>query len=66
MRQLSELEDEIQASRRIYNSNVQSYNTSIQQFPGSIIANQGGFTAREFFEIEDSTERTTPEVSFSN
>jgi LemA protein len=66
MRQLSELEDEIQASRRIYNSNVQSYNTSIQQFPGSIIANQGGFTAREFFEIEDAGERTTPEVSFSN
>ena len=40
-RQLSELEDEIQASRRIYNSNVQQYNTRIQQFPGSIIANQG-------------------------
>src|SRR4051794_30359278 len=34
MNQLSELEDEIQASRRIYNSNVQSYNTDIQQFPG--------------------------------
>jgi LemA protein len=66
MRQLSELEDEIQASRRIYNSNVQSYNTSIQQFPGSIIANQGGFTGREFFEIEDAGERSTPEVSFSN
>src|SRR3954447_11733001 len=65
-RNLSELEDEIQASRRIYNSNVQSYNTSIQQFPGSIIANQGGFTGREFFEIEDAGERTTPEVSFSN
>ena len=53
-RNLSELEDEIQASRRIYNSNVQSYNTSIQQFPGSIIANQGGFTKREYFEIEDA------------
>ena len=53
-RNLSELEDEIQASRRIYNSNVQSYNTDIQQFPGSIIANQGGFTAREYFEIEDA------------
>jgi LemA protein len=65
MRQLSELEDEIQASRRIYNSNVQSYNTKIQQFPGSIVANQGGFTAREFFEIEDASDRATPEVSFS-
>ena len=52
-RNLSELEDEIQASRRIYNSNVQSYNTDIEQFPGSIIANQGNFTKREFFEIED-------------
>ncbi|HEX6601441.1 MAG TPA: LemA family protein [Solirubrobacterales bacterium] len=64
-RNLSELEDEIQASRRIYNSNVQSYNTDIQQFPGSIIANQGGFTAREFFEIEDASERNAPQVSFN-
>ncbi len=63
-RNLSELEDEIQASRRIYNSNVQSYNTDIQQFPGSIIANQGGFTAREYFEIEDASERSAPQVSF--
>ena len=64
-RNLSELEDEIQASRRIYNSNVQSYNTDIEQFPGSIIANQGGFTAREFFEIEDAAEREPVSVSFS-
>jgi len=63
-RNLSELEDEIQASRRIYNSNAQSYNTDIEQFPGSIIANQGGFTAREFFEIEDAAERNAPQVSF--
>ena len=64
-RNLSELEDEIQASRRIYNSNVQSYNTDIQQFPGSIIANQGGFTAKPFFEIGDASEREAPQVSFS-
>ncbi|HVO54801.1 MAG TPA: LemA family protein [Solirubrobacterales bacterium] len=63
-RNLSELEDEIQASRRIYNSNVQSYNTDIQQFPGSIIANQGNFTAREYFEIEDKAEREPVSVSF--
>ena len=64
-RQLSELEDEIQASRRIYNSNVQSYNTKIQQFPMSIVANQGGFTDREFFEITDAADREVPQVSFS-
>ena len=63
-RNLSELEDEIQASRRIYNSNVQSYNTKIQVFPNSIIANQGSFTAREFFEIEDASEREPVAVSF--
>jgi len=43
---------------------VQSYNTDIQQFPGSIVANQGGFTAREFFEI-DAAEREPVSVSFS-
>jgi len=63
-RNLSELEDEIQASRRIYNSNVQSYNTKIQQFPASIVANQGDFQAKEFFEITDAAERETPNVSF--
>ena len=61
---LNEIEDEIQASRRIYNSNVQSYNTKIQIFPNSIVANQGGFTAREFFEIETAAEREPVEVTF--
>src|SRR5215216_4329426 len=64
-RQLSELEDEIQASRRIYNSNVQDYNTKIQQFPMSIIAKQGGFTDKPFFEITDAAEREAPQVSFN-
>jgi len=63
-RNLNEIEDEIQASRRIYNSNVQAYNTKIQIFPNSIVANQGGFTDREFFEIEDAGDRETPEVKF--
>jgi LemA protein len=63
-RNLSELEDEIQASRRIYNSNVQAYNTKIQVFPNSVIANQGDFTSRQFFEIEDASEREPVAVSF--
>ncbi|MGH2952194.1 MAG: LemA family protein [Solirubrobacterales bacterium] len=64
-RNLSELEDEVQASRRTYNSDVQSYITRMQVFPNSIVANRGGLTEREFFEIEDAAERATPEVSFS-
>lgn len=63
-RNLAELEDEIQASRRIYNSNVQSFNTKIQVFPNSIVANQAGFTSREFFEIGDASQRQAPTVSF--
>jgi LemA protein len=65
-RNLSQLEDEIQASRRIYNSNVQSYNTDIQQFPGSVIANQGNFTSREYFEIEIAAEREPVSVNFDD
>ena len=64
-RNLSELEDEIQASRRIYNSNVQAYNTKIQIFPNSIVASSGGFTEREFFEITDAAEREPVQVSFN-
>lgn len=63
--ELTETEDEIQASRRIYNSNVQSYNTKIQVFPNSMIANSAGFTPREFFEITDAAEREPVQVSFS-
>jgi LemA protein len=64
-RELTELEDEIQAARRIYNSNVQSYNTKIQVFPNSIIASTRNFEAREFFEITDAADREPAKVSFS-
>ena len=63
--ELTEIEDEIQASRRIYNSNVQAFNTKIQVFPNSIIASNRGFTAREFFEIENAADREPVQVSFS-
>ena len=63
--QLAEIEDEIQASRRIYNSNVQIYNTRQQVFPNSLVAARGNFQPREFFEIEVASEREVPQVSFS-
>ena len=64
-RELTELEDEIQAARRIYNSNVQTYNTKIQVFPNSIVASMRSFGEREFFEITDDAEREPARVSFS-
>ncbi len=63
--QLAEVEDEIQAARRIYNSNVQIYNTRQQIFPNSLVAARGDFSPREFFEIEIASEREVPQVSFS-
>ena len=55
--ELSNTEDQIAAARRIYNGNVQFYNTKIQVFPNSVIAGIWQFTPREFFEI------TTPPIA---
>ena len=63
--ELSGLETEIASARRVYNGNVQDYNTRIQTFPAVVFAGMFGFTQREFFEIEDAAERDVPNVSFS-
>ena len=62
--QLAEVEDQIQAARRIYNSNVQHYNTQIQVFPNSIVA-AGRFLPRDYFEIEMPAERGAPVVALA-
>ena len=62
--QLSETEDQIQITRRVYNDTVQTYNTLIQQFPASVLANQFNFEPRQFFDAPTESE-ATPEVSFS-
>ncbi len=64
-RELANTEDQIAAARRIYNGNVQSYNTKIQVFPNSMIAGPFGFTKREFFELEDPADREPVKVSFT-
>lgn len=62
---LAETEDQIQAARRIYNSNVQAYNTKIQIFPNSIVASTSGFTPKQFFEVDTAGDREPVPVSFS-
>ena len=61
--ELSELEDQIQAARRIYNANVNAYNTRIQLFPNSLVAGNS-FTARELFQLDSPAERAVPAVAF--
>ncbi|MEJ2216713.1 MAG: LemA family protein [Gemmatimonadota bacterium] len=61
---LSQIEEAVQNARRYYNAVVRDLNTRVQQFPSRIIANAGGFHAREFFELEDEGERAVPDVEF--
>ncbi len=63
MSELAELEDQIQAARRIFNANVNAYNTSIQLFPNSLVAG-GKFTPRELFQLDSPAERAVPVVAF--
>lgn len=62
--ELSSIEDVIQKSRRYYNGTVRELNTSIEQFPGSIISGMFRFETAKFFEIENEEERAVPKVSF--
>jgi LemA protein len=61
---LSETEDMISGSRRTYNGVVQDLNTRIETVPSNIIAGMFNFKRRDFFEIQDATERAVPQVRF--
>ncbi len=62
--QLSEIEEQIQFSRRYYNGTARDMNILVQSFPSNIIANSFGFKVADYFEIELATERETPKVEF--
>ena len=49
---LSKMESQLQAARRIYNSDVTIYNTKIYSFPSNIVAKIFGFKEAKLFEIE--------------
>ena len=62
--QLSETEDQIVITRRVYNDTVETYNTLIQIFPPLLVAKAFGFRAREFFDAPEDAE-AVPEVSLT-
>lgn len=61
MEQLTDIEDRLVSSRRIYDSNVGLYNTLIQTFPNNAIAKIYGFEKETLFKI-DSGENICPRV----
>jgi len=64
MDELSDTENKIQASRRFYNTNVRTFNTTLQSFPVNMIAGMFGFVAKDFFETETAEEKENVNVSF--
>mgnify|MGYP002856119444 CR=1 FL=1 len=51
-RSIADVEEHLQAARRLYNSNVSIYNQMLVAFPSSMIAGMKGLTKRDFFEAE--------------
>ncbi|MBR1890526.1 MAG: LemA family protein [Clostridia bacterium] len=62
MEELSSVEDRIAAARRIYDSNVNIYNSKVEAFPQDLIARLFGFEKVEYFKIA-TNERNNVEVN---
>jgi len=62
--ELAGTENRIAVARMRYNEQVRAFNTRIRRFPASVVARNMGFTAREYFEIEEGA-REVPEVDFT-
>ena len=64
--ELSEIEARIANARKYYNANVGNYNTLIQTFPNSFVANTfGHFIKADYFQVQDPNVRAVPTVDFS-
>src|SRR5438270_242203 len=51
--ELTGTESKIAFARQFYNDQVANLNTPVGTFPSNVMARLGGFTPREFFEIDD-------------
>ena len=51
---IADVEEHLQASRRLYNANVSRYNQLLVTFPTSVIAGMKGMTREEFFSAEET------------
>lgn len=63
MAQLEGTENRISVERRNFNETARAYNTSIRQFPRTILAGMFGFEKRPYFEAQEGAEKA-PEVQF--
>src|SRR5947207_13484178 len=61
-RTLIDVEDHLQNARRYYNAVVRDFNTAIAQFPAGVVAGAMRLQPREFFGLDDPSERAVPSV----
>jgi uncharacterized membrane protein len=59
---LTDVEDHLQNARRYYNAVVRDFDTAIAQFPSGIVAGMMRLKPREFFGLDDPSERAVPRV----
>ncbi|UPT78513.1 LemA family protein [Sulfurovum sp. XGS-02] len=65
--ELSGIEDALQNARRYYNAIVRDYNYRLDSFPDLYIARKFNFTAREYFELDESeaeAAKKMPKINF--
>ena len=60
---IADVEEHLQAARRLYNANVNTYNTKLVVFPSSIVANNMHAVKKPFFEAEEA-KRQDVKMSF--
>ena len=60
---VSDVEEHLQAARRLYNANISYYNQMIVSFPTSIIAGMKGLTKKEFF-VADEVKKEDVKMEF--
>ncbi|MCM1496139.1 MAG: LemA family protein [Bacteroides sp.] len=60
---ITDVEEHLQAARRLYNANATDYNTRIVMFPASIVANMLGMKSRTLFQAEEY-KRSDVEMKF--
>jgi len=62
--ELSTTENKVSFARQFYNDNVRSLNTAVKTIPTSFFAGLAKVSAREFYEVENPTDRNVPNVKF--
>ena len=62
--QLEGTENRIAVERKRYNDKAQDYNTTIRQFPGSVVASMSGFKAKAYFQTTTPAANEAPKVDF--